>query len=86
MDEYEVKEIQERMRIMEELASDIHWFADIIIESDEDREDFNNCIKHVGKYDLYYEVFTIARQNLDPNPTKQECLNAIGHQMDEWDL
>lgn len=53
---------------------------------EENHEDWMNCLKYVGKYGLYYEVFEVAHQNLPKNATFEQCSRAIGEQMDEWDL
>lgn len=49
-------------------------------------KDWKKCLKYVGKYGLYYEVFVVAYENLTESSTFSQCSSAIGVQMYEWDL
>lgn len=47
---------------------------------------FNDTLNHVEKYGLQYEVFVTAKSKLDKNPSMFECIEAMHHQLCEWDL
>jgi len=64
----------------------IKYFDEVFSHDEEDADNWSDSKHYVAQYGLEHEVFAMAKDKLGDSPTKQDCINAISDQMDEWDL
>lgn len=64
----------------------LNFFCCKFSGDEETLQQWCECKNYVAQWGLEYEVFAIAYSKLTEDSSVQECVDAIGYQMGEWDL